>query len=38
MTGVYILLGTVLLFATFAGVWDLLAERQARRRSQSRPH
>jgi hypothetical protein len=36
MTGVYIMLGTFVLFATVVGVWDLLAERQAKRRSQSR--
>lgn len=29
--GVYIMLGGMMLFATIIAVWDLLAERQARR-------
>jgi hypothetical protein len=36
MAGVYIILGGMLLFATFVGVWDLLAERQEKRRAQSK--
>jgi hypothetical protein len=35
MTGLYIMLGGMVLFATVVGVWDFLAERQARARS---PH
>ncbi len=31
MTGIYIMLGTMVLFATVIGVWDLIGQRQARR-------
>ena len=36
MTGIYIMLGTMVLFATVVCVWDLIAERQ-RRRAATRP-
>jgi hypothetical protein len=32
MTGIYIMLGGMVLFATVVGIWDLMAERQRRRR------
>jgi hypothetical protein len=31
MTGIYIMLGGMVLFATVIGIWDLMAERQRRR-------
>jgi len=31
MTGIYIMLGTMVLFATVVGVWDLIAQRRNRR-------
>jgi len=36
MTGIYIMLGTMVLFATVVVVWDLVADRQ-RRRGATRP-
>jgi len=31
MAGYYVIFGTLILFATAVGLWDLLAERQHRR-------
>jgi len=31
MTGIYIMLGTMVLFATVVGVWDLIGRRRERR-------
>ena len=31
MTGIYIMLGTMVLFATIVGVWDLIDQRRRRR-------
>jgi hypothetical protein len=35
MTGLYLIFGGMILFASAVGIYDLLAERQARRRSGS---
>jgi hypothetical protein len=31
MTGIYIMLGGMVLFATIVGVWDLIGQRRSRR-------
>ena len=31
MTGIYIMLGTMVLFATVVGIWDLIGRRHERR-------